>query len=164
MKPVQRGIALIESLVALVIVSIVFIAMAGLQAKGLMSSNVSSQRTRVTSLATSMSDRIRANGTGYRAGNYDSLTAAPSDPQCIGSGGCTPAQLAQTDFYLWRDEITSTLPGGSGVVCVDSTPDDGTAAAPACDAVAGAGRLVVKIWWDNKETGVANRYVMTFYP
>jgi type IV pilus assembly protein PilV len=68
------------------------------------------------------------------------------------------------DLYLWNQANASLLPSGQGVVCLDSTPNDGTPAAPACDGVAGA-NLAVKIWWDDDRSGSATqRFVQNVRP
>jgi type IV pilus assembly protein PilV len=48
----------------------------------------------------------------------------------------------------WQAEIASQLPGATGVVCVDSTPDDGDAISPQCDGVGNV--IAVKLWWVDK--------------
>lgn len=161
----QGGVALIEAMIALVVVSVVFVAMAGLQTRSLLTFNSSSLRSKATSAMATMTDRVRANSAGYRAGHYNDLTASASNPACIGTNaGCTAAQVAETDYFFWRTELASVLPAGTGIVCVDSTPDDGTPTAPACDGVAAGGRLTLKVWWANKEMGTNNRQVSTFSP
>ncbi len=51
----------------------------------------------------------------------------------------------------WRGQVESSLPAGRAVVCIDSTPRDGAADAPACD---GAGTAwAIKIWWDDNHDG-----------
>ena len=89
--------------------------------------------------------------------------------------GCNSTQLAQEDIYEWNQQICAQLPqsttcavanGPWGVVCADSTPNDGTPAAPACDGAAGA-PYVVKIWWiddRNDPTVPLKRWVTTFTP
>jgi type IV pilus assembly protein PilV len=99
-----------------------------------------------------MADRMRANLDAVEDGHYD---AVPGSEQaaCRMTSGCSTADMAADDLFLWRESI-GALPGGEGAVCVDSTPYDGTgAAAPACD---GSGdQYVVKVWWDNpRDRGV----------
>ena len=52
--------------------------------------------------------------------------------------------IAATDFATWQNQLRDQLPGGEGLVCRDSTPDDGNSADPSCD---GHGVMVVKIFW-----------------
>ncbi len=145
------GFTLVEVLVTLVIFAFGMLGVAGLQMISL--SNMDSAQYRsVASLKTSeMAERIRANpGLNYsgvagadhncRTSHYDSRNATPAN--------CTPAQMAADDIRDWNTELADRLPGGSGVVCYDSTPEDGTPAAPACD---GSGRaLAIKVWWKDK--------------
>jgi hypothetical protein len=66
----------------------------------------------------------------------------------------------QNDFYEWSAEVAALLPSGSGVICLDSTPDDGVPGAAACD---GAGDVLsIKLWWSEK--GVRHRFVTTLRP
>ena len=56
--------------------------------------------------------------------------------------------MAQADFAEWRTQVAAALPAGSGVVCLDSTPDDGDSADAQCDNLGTT--LVVKIFWTEK--------------
>src|SRR5664279_5546377 len=55
------------------------------------------------------------------------------------------AILLGYDMADWQTEIAAQLPAGVGVVCIDSTPDDGTSAAPQCDGIGTV--IAVKLWW-----------------
>ena len=80
----------------------------------------------------------------------DSSTVCPEKTGCVAcqASSCTPAEMAEADMAEWRTDVATQLPGGAGVVCIDSTPDDGTPAAPACN---GTGRVsAVKVWWTDK--------------
>ena len=142
-----RGYALLEALVAIVIAGVGFIGAARMQTLGLAMNNSTQVRQKASLLGYQMADRIRANQAGVGAHAYDAPTAGATS--CLSaSSGCTPAQLAAADVAQWQDEIAAQLPSGTGVVCLDSTPDDGAAAAPLCD---GAGNIfAVKLWWTDK--------------
>jgi type IV pilus assembly protein PilV len=96
---------------------------------------------------------MRANLPGADDGEYDSITAAGSDPGCIDSAaGCSIAELAAHDAFEWISSVENQLPSGQGVICKDSTPDDGTgSASPQCDGndANGLGVFAIKIWWDD---------------
>jgi type IV pilus assembly protein PilV len=141
----QGGYALLEALVAVVVAAIGFVGAARLQTYGLAVNNSTQARQKATLLGYQMADRIRANQAGVAAHAYD--LAAPGDPSCL-SSGCTPAQLAGADLAQWQAELAAQLPGAVGVVCLDSTPDDGSAVAPLCDGIGNV--LAVKIWWTDK--------------
>lgn len=140
------GYALLEALVAVIVTSIGFIAAARLQTLGLTFNNSVLHRQKATLLGNQMTDRMRANnpiGSDVQK-LYDKV--APGSTDCLASG-CTPALLAQADAAEWAADVAAQLPDGTGVVCIDSTPDDGEAGAAACD---GVGRLLaVKVWWSD---------------
>lgn len=155
----QTGSGLIESLVSIFVVSIGFVGFAGLQINGLAAANDSMVRSKAVYLSYQIADRVRANLPGVQAGSYDALVSEASSPGCI-STACTSAQVAQNDFYEWSTEVAALLPSGSGVICLDGTPDDGVPGAAACD---GAGNVLsIKLWWSEK--GVQHRFVTTLRP
>jgi len=136
------GYALLEALVAVIVTSVGFIAAARLQTLGLTFNNSTLYRQKATLLGYQMTDRMRANQAGLVRGAYD--RPVPGDTACLASG-CTPVELAQADAAAWGADLSAQLPDGSGVVCVDSTPDDGEVADPACDGVGQV--LAIKVWW-----------------
>jgi len=151
------GYALLEALVAVIVTSIGFIAAARLQTLGLSFNNSALYRQKATLLGTQMSDRMRANQKGLAEGAYNN--PAPGDTACLATG-CTPGAMAGADASAWAADVAAQLPDGSGVVCVDSTPDDGEPGAHACD---GVGQLLaVKVWWS--DTLGTSRFVTVARP
>jgi type IV pilus assembly protein PilV len=152
------GFSLIEVLVSIMVLSFGMLGVASLLAASLSGSHTSSLRTQAIVLANDLADRMRANrATAVAAGpnNYGGI--APAENRCRATHythrhavpvTCTPVQLAADDLFDWLAQITAALPGGTGVVCIDSTPEDGTAAAPACDGVGGA--YAIKEFWNEK--------------
>lgn len=136
------GFALLEALVAVLVSCVGFIGAVRLQTLGMKMNTSSQLRQKAVLLTYQMTDRIRANRTGFGSGAYNNPSVGSKT--CM-STGCTPAQLAVADMTEWSDDISGQLPGGSGVVCIDSTPNDGTASTPACDGIGNV--LAVKIWW-----------------
>lgn len=136
------GYALLEALIAVVVASVGFIGAARMQTVGMSLSNSAQSRQKATLLVYQMTDRIRANRAGFDGGLYDNPSAGATS--CLTTGGCNPAQLAAADVGEWLADVAA-LPGGTGRVCIDSTPNDGTAATPLCDGVGNA--IAVKIWW-----------------
>ena len=88
----QRGFGLVESLVALVVISVGMIGIAALYGQGLRASTTALARTRAVNLASDMADRIRANRRGEAGYN----TANAFDRGCNPGGGidCSPAWMA----------------------------------------------------------------------
>lgn len=159
--PRASGFSLIEVLIALVVFSIGLLGVAGLQMSGLRANHSSALRTQTTYLAYDMADRMRANIQGINDGNYLNLSGDPGDPGCSASG-CTPALMAQTDLHEWNLANASNLPSGSGAVCLDSTPNDGTPVAIACDGLGTA--YAIKIWWNDDQSGIPKLFAMSFEP
>jgi type IV pilus assembly protein PilV len=122
----NRGFTLIEALVALVVLSIGMLGIAALYVEGLRASRAALVRTEAVTLATDMADRIRANRDAGAA--YEGAAAVAADADCeAGGAGCTPAELAAHDLFIWGEAIGDALPGGSGSVThLDLDPNDGT--------------------------------------
>lgn len=166
----QDGVTLLEILVAILIISFGLLGTAGLQAVGLKASVSANQRTAATLLAYDAADRMRANMVGVAAGNYHNYTVT-QNTNCLASAGCTPAQMAQHDMYEWNAAIAAALPQGVGIVCRDSSADDGTTntslITAACDGL--GNQYVVKIWWledrsSSNTTGGLKRFATAIQP
>lgn len=138
----NRGLTLSGILVAVLVLGIGLLGVAGLQARALQMNTGSYQRTQAMMLAQSMVDRMRANAkdTVSQNGYYDmgGSASASTTAACTTTAGCDEQQIASKDLAVWTGAVTDRLPGGTGVVCIDSTPDDGLPGAVACD---GAGDL-----------------------
>lgn len=126
----QRGVSLLEVLVAVLIFSIGLLGMAGLISMSARSNHAAYLRTQVAFLANNMSDRMRANPVGVWAGLYNS-DAYPIDAgstTCDARTPCDSAAVAVRDQVLWSRLLGSQLPGASariqcsGMDAVDYSP------------------------------------------
>jgi type IV pilus assembly protein PilV len=104
---VQRGMTLVEALVALVVLSIGLLGVAALQVTSLRNSHAAHTRAQATALAYDIADRMRANRAAAQSGNYDIA---------LGATLATPATLAEIDLSTWKDALTATLPAGDGAI------------------------------------------------
>jgi type IV pilus assembly protein PilV len=114
------GFTLIETMVALLVLSVGMIGVAALHGQSLAASGTAIHRSAAINLAGDMADRIRVN-----RGAEDAYEAAAADNNCddpTGSGGvdCTEDQMAAQDLFIWEAQVAATLPGGQGVVAVDT--------------------------------------------
>jgi type IV pilus assembly protein PilV len=109
------GFAMMEVLIAIVILLFGLLGFAGLQAAGIRYNHAAYLRTQAALQASDMVDRMRANPTAIAAGNYDNVTGTGTDPGCITSG-CTPVDLAKYDQYAWNTANAAVLPSGQGTV------------------------------------------------
>lgn len=128
------GFSLIEVLVAMFVVAMGILALAGLLQASTRYSKMSELRSTATLLANDVADRIRANPVGGElgAGGYD-LTdkafpspVAPTHAPCTGDAPCGPSDLARVDMAEWTARVHATLPKGSGWIQFHA----GTAPAP----------------------------------
>jgi type IV pilus assembly protein PilV len=120
----QRGVSLIEVLVAVLIFSVGMIGVAGLLIMATRSNHTAYLRTQAAFLAGNMVDRMSANPVGVWMGSYDSTgypvsasTAANND--C--STGCTPDALAQSDQRAWSRQLQTFLPQASARISCDKS-------------------------------------------
>jgi type IV pilus assembly protein PilV len=153
----QNGFTLIEVLIAMLVLAIGLLGLAGLQATSLRNTQSAYNRSLATELAYDLADRMRANISGVAA--YTTSSAA-QNANCENTSGCSSSQMAQNDLYEWNAVIT-TLPSGQGIICFDSTPNDGTSLAPMCDGVGST--YVIKIWWDDNHDGVTDLSFVTSF-
>ena len=158
----NRGATLLEILISLLVLSIGMLGISGLQTVGLRNSHSAYLRTQATLLTFDILERIRANRQGIDANSYNNVAGALT-ANCLTVTGCTSSQLAAHDMAEWQASIAATLPSGSGTVCIDSDPSNGSAAAALCD---GLGNIyAVTLWWDDDRDGNATqKYVMAFQP
>lgn len=112
----QAGFTLLEILVAIVVLSLGLLGLAGLQAASLRNNQVAYYRGIAAQQAYDMADRIRANLAGVAAGNYDNPVTPLVDPNCFLTG-C--ADMVPTDMFQWNSNNGRLLPAGVGTVdCV----------------------------------------------
>ncbi|MCY4182037.1 MAG: prepilin-type N-terminal cleavage/methylation domain-containing protein [Gammaproteobacteria bacterium] len=129
-RAASGGATLIEVLVALAVLSVGLAGLSATQLRTLEHLRVVVQESRAALFAADMAEQLEGAG--------------------------APGQAA---LERWRAEIAASLPQGSGVVCGDSTPFDGSAQAPACDG--GGGFMAIKLWWDEDNDGNAERARIT---
>ena len=160
------GFTLIEVMIAVFVLSVGILGMAGMQAVSVREAQNSYFRIQADLLAADMADRMRANredAADELSTNYVSTGAALANPvSCLGTTAtCTAAQLASHDITEWQTQITnSNIPSGVGTIARtagtseytiqvfwDEDRDGTTTTAAACNASAGDGciRLVVEI-------------------
>ena len=114
----QRGFSLIEVLVALFVLSIGLLGLAGLQTLGLKFNTQSYQRTQAVLNVYDIMDRIRANPGGLTGGNYDDIDVAYTPPaqNCLGFP-CNTTQMADYDIGQWKTSLGGLLSQGQGGIC-----------------------------------------------
>lgn len=146
----ERGITMVESLVALVILSVGMLGIAGLYVTGIKAGRSALLRTQAVNLASDMADRIRANRRAVTAYDMDEYGGAPTDQDCIGND-CTSAELAEDDLFRWQASIEAALPGRP-LALADVEVFD--AAAPAAD------RYAISVTWHEAGEEAESEYTL----
>ncbi len=131
-KNSSKGFTLMEVLVALAVLSIGMLGMAGMQLFSMKSSHNAYLQSQASFFAYDLIDKMRANPTGFDNGGYDttysSIPGTPADCQST-TATCSPLQLASFELAQWKCalgtygndtacsgtlDMTSVLPNGDG--------------------------------------------------
>jgi type IV pilus assembly protein PilV len=107
------GFTLVEVLIALIIMSVGMLGIAGLYVHSMQAGRTSMFRHHAVMLAGDVADRIRANPRAFAA-----YAGAGANNNCVGGGiDCTNVQMAANDIFLWQQQAAQYLPNGNvGVV------------------------------------------------
>jgi type IV pilus assembly protein PilV len=117
----QRGITMVEALVALVVLSVGMLGIAGLYVSSLQAGRTALSRTQAVNLVNDMIDRIRANATAGIAYANATYAGAPAAQGCVVTNNCSAIKLAQDDLANWILATQTALPGTPTAV-VSFTP------------------------------------------
>lgn len=136
----QRGFSLVEVLIALIIMSVGMLGIAGLYVHSMQAGRTSMFRHHAVTLAGDIADRIRANPRA--AGVY---AGGPANNNCVDGGvDCAPDEMAQNDIFVWQQQAQDTLPSGQVFIVFDNGPIPPT--------------YEITVQWN--EPGVVNTYVI----
>lgn len=112
----QRGFSLVEVLIALIIMSVGMLGIAGLYVQSMQAGRTSIFRHHAVTLAGDIADRIRANptaGIAYAGGGANN--------NCVAAGiDCSAVEMAANDIFLWDLQAAESIPNGNIVVAFDN--------------------------------------------
>ncbi|MDH3388779.1 MAG: type IV pilus modification protein PilV [Gammaproteobacteria bacterium] len=128
----QRGVTLVEAMIALLVISIGLLGIASLQITAMNQNTSSLNHSQAVWITYNMSDRIRANISEFD--NYDGIDTNNSYSQDCMAATCSNAQMRVSDAADWANMIAS-LPGGRGII---TSNVDG---------------LLVTVMWDDNGSG-----------
>lgn len=116
----QSGFTLLEVLVAVLVLAIGLLGLAGLMASTIRNNHSAYQRTQATWLAYDIADRMRVNRAAALANAYDTALGTPA--ACVASPVLAGSVAAQ-DVTDWKTLLACALPAGDGsiVVAADRT-------------------------------------------
>ena len=126
----EKGFSLIEVLVTMLVVSIGIFSILAVITVSLQLNSSSVYRTIASQQAYAMADLLRANPTALGTADpaiatFASAPAATST-LCWATTGCTRNLFVATALDAWNKQLAAVLPSGTGTVCRDSSPNDGT--------------------------------------
>lgn len=113
----QSGFTLLEVLVAVLVLSIGLLGLAGLMASSIRNNQSAYQRTQATWLAYDIVDRLRINRPAALASNYPYNTVLGSPATCAANPTLSGSMAAQ-DLTGWKNLLACALPAGDGAVAV----------------------------------------------
>ena len=129
----QKGVSLIESMIALLVISVGLLGIAALQVTSMKQNNSALHHSKAVWIGYNITDRIRANFAQFDA--YIGTNTNNTYSQDCSSGACTAAEIVVADQADWATEI-GNLPSGLGVI---SQPT--------------ANELLIQVMWDDEGTG-----------
>jgi len=134
----NSGFTLIEVLIAMLVLAVGLIGMAGLQATSLRNNQSAYNRSQATQLAYDLNDKMRANKAA--AASYVSIDVkdATVKANCSSTTGCSIENMAENDLYELQLALATALPSGTAMVEND------------------AGFYTITINWDDNRDGAIN--------
>ena len=114
----QRGFTLLEVLIAVMLLAVGLLGLAGLQAVSLRNNHSAYLRSQATMLTYDIIDGMRSNRSAAQAANYDiaiGTAASASPPDCM-ANVCTGSEMATADIADWKQSLASLMPSGDGAV------------------------------------------------
>lgn len=129
----QTGVSLIESMIALLVISIGLLGIAALQVTSMKQNNSALHHSQAVWVAFNISERIRSNfGQFVDYAGIDTNTGYSQDCR---SSPCTNAQMITSDAADWANEMLN-LPSGRGTI---DSPN--------------ANQLRIRVMWDDEGAG-----------
>ncbi len=115
----MQGFNLVEVLIALIIMSVGMLGIAGLYVHSMQAGRTSLFRHHAVTLVGDIADRIRANPKA--AGAY--AVPGGANNNCVDGGiNCTPAAMAANDIFLWGLQAADALPTGTVIIVLNNAP------------------------------------------
>ena len=108
----QQGTSLIEVLVAVVVLALGLIGVAGLQATAIGNNQLAGQYTNAATLAQNLAERMRSNREGVVANLYNlapGAAAAPPKNCADAAATCNSEELAKWDLAVWYASTSSKI-------------------------------------------------------
>ena len=142
----SRGFTLLEVLVALLVLSIGLLGLAGMQTLSLKNNNSALMRSQAVVLAYDAVDLMRGNRVGALKGSPEGAasfyrTEFADDGSTVSCGVCSSDDQAKNDISAWKQRIDAMqLPGGEGQIEISDVAGEGV-------------KVRVGVRWDDNRDG-----------
>jgi type IV pilus assembly protein PilV len=135
----QRGIALIESLIAIVVTALGILGILGVQMRTLSDTSTTVRRAQAIRLIEDLGERMRVSPNAIAsAGIFNGSSSITPPTNC--NSGCDVSSLAAYDLKIWKDTVANTLPSGQAIVFL-----------PPAETAGQSSQLGVMIAWRQNE-------------
>ncbi len=142
-----RGFTLIEVLIAMLVLSIGVMGVAGMQVTALKSLQSSASYGVAAMLANDIAGRMRVNRAQVLANAYNHTAAAESPPDCV-ANTCSTAQMAAHDINEWQRQLKGYTTASATVVPAMLPSANGAIA-----RVGASTGFTISVRWDDDHSG-----------
>ena len=129
----QTGVSLVESMIALLVISVGLLGIAALQITAMKQNTSALNHSQAVWIGYNIADRIRANFVQFDS--YAGIDTNSAYTQDCSISACTAPQIVVSDAVDWST-IVQNLPAGRGIITSPS-----------------ASELVIAVMWDDEGTG-----------
>ena len=110
-----KGFTLVEVLIAVIVLGIGLLGIAGLQLTGIKNNYTAYTRSQAVDLVSSLADKMRANIGATVDGTYIATSAANPGFDCSATfpgaaTSCTESEISQVDLFSWFQLASTSLP------------------------------------------------------
>jgi type IV pilus assembly protein PilV len=128
----QLGVSLVESMIALLVISIGLLGIAALQVTSVSLNSSALHHSQAVQMAYDMADRIRANNPQFASYSGIDTDTSYVNPDCT-TKSCLNTEVVTADAADWK-VMVSNLPAGRGTISNNQNAADG---------------LLIAVMWDD---------------
>lgn len=147
----QRGLSIVESLVAILVLSFGVLGFLSMQLRTLSETQTSVRRAQAIRLIEDLSERLKISPNAFdNISEFNGDWSIPSEPdKKCNVVDCSGQELAIWDNYQWRQSVKELLPGGEAAIFYASGEKD----------VTDKRQLGVLVGWRANQASTASDYV-----
>ena len=120
-KSYERGITLLESLIAIVVMALGILGILGAQMKTLTDTQSGVRRAQAIRLIEDLGERLQNNPDALT--HLNQYTTSPTTSKDCSISACSPDELAIHDIKQWRENVINALKGSDAIVFIPKGGD-----------------------------------------